>query len=66
MSGAREGSRIVLDLEPTADGIRGQVATEDGSSTPFSGWLELSALLERVRPRTGGRAEPPRLVSRDR
>lgn len=63
MSGTREGRRIVLELEPTHDGIRGALATDDGLFQPFEGWLELSALLDGVRPRTEVPAEPLRQVS---
>ena len=63
MSGTREGRRIVLELEPTDDGIRGALASDDGAFQPFEGWLELSALLDGVRPRTEVPAEPLREVS---
>lgn len=45
--------RVILDLEPTDDSIRGSAAYDDTSAREFHGWLELSALLERIRPRTG-------------
>ena len=63
MSGTREGRRIVLELEPTDDGIRGVLAADDGMLQPFEGWLELSALLDGVRPRSEAAAEPLSEVS---
>jgi hypothetical protein len=40
--------RIMLELEPGADPIRGSIEHPDGSRQPFWGWLELSAELRRV------------------
>ncbi|HET9103761.1 MAG TPA: hypothetical protein VFN55_10450 [Solirubrobacteraceae bacterium] len=42
--------RVVLDLDPTSVPIRGRVTAEgDGDTHPFSGWIELSSLIERIR-----------------
>ncbi|MEO9220441.1 MAG: hypothetical protein ABI251_01445 [Mycobacteriaceae bacterium] len=48
--------RVVLDLEPTARGIRGVLHAERGAPRPFQGWLELAGMLEQFRPHMG---DPP-------
>jgi len=50
---------VILDLEPTPDSIRGSVAFDDTSPREFQGWLELSALLDRIRPRLPGAIGQP-------
>jgi hypothetical protein len=45
--------RVILDLEPSTDSIRGSAEYDGTSVREFQGWLELSALLDRIRPRTG-------------
>lgn len=52
MGGQSQAKRVILDLEPS-DSIRGSVAYDDTAVRAFHGWLELSALLDRIRPRTG-------------
>jgi hypothetical protein len=42
--------RVVLYLEPSQDSIRGSMSADDGLRR-FEGWLDLSALLDEVRPR---------------
>jgi hypothetical protein len=51
--------RVILDLEPAADSIRGSAAFDDAPPREFQGWLELSALLDRIRPRSGDTADEP-------
>lgn len=43
-----DNSHVTLDLEPGADPIRGMIASGDGSSRRFWGWLELMEELRRV------------------
>jgi len=43
-----ELTRVVLDLDRTAEPISGCVHVAGGPRVAFSGWLELVALLERV------------------
>lgn len=46
--------RVVLDLEPAQDSIRGRIVDGDDAgqqSRSFEGWLELSALLDGLRPK---------------
>ncbi|MGH8961955.1 MAG: hypothetical protein ACRDWT_12340 [Jatrophihabitantaceae bacterium] len=53
MAGPSDAKRVILELEPSADSIRGSLACEDTAVRDFHGWLELTALLDRIRPRTG-------------
>lgn len=39
--------RIVLSIERTDGTVSGGLIAEDGSSSPFSSWLELIARIER-------------------
>lgn len=39
-------ARMVVEICADGDGIAGTVAPDGGHATPFSGWLELLALLE--------------------
>ncbi len=39
-------ARLVLEICADGDGIAGTVAPDGGRAAPFSGWLELLALLE--------------------
>jgi hypothetical protein len=44
--------RVVLDLDPRSAPIRGRVLVESGRDAeprPFSGWIELSSLIEELR-----------------
>jgi hypothetical protein len=63
MAESGDTHRVVIDLEPTADSIRGFL--DDGRAVPqhFHGWLELSALLDRVRPRLAGVEQDLRVES---
>ena len=55
--------RVVLDLDPLSEPIRGRVAAEgDGNPQAFSGWIELSSLIEQMRAAAdteGADYEPP-------
>lgn len=42
--------RVILDLEPSLDSIRGSIGGDDGARR-FEGWLDLSTLLDEIRPR---------------
>ena len=47
--------RVIIDLEPTADNsIRGCLDAGHAVPQDFHGWLELSALLDQVRPKPAG------------
>lgn len=49
--------RVIIDLEPTEDNsIRGSLDVGDTGRQDFHGWLELSALLDQVRPKPVGAA----------
>jgi len=39
--------RVVLSIERTEGTVSGGLIAEDGSSSPFSSWLELIAMIER-------------------
>lgn len=44
--------RVVLDLDPASEPIRGRVAAErdgDRDAHAFSGWIELSSVIEQMR-----------------
>jgi hypothetical protein len=44
--------RVLLDLDPASDPIQGRVRAESAPAAdarPFSGWLELSSLIEQLR-----------------
>jgi hypothetical protein len=44
--------RVVLDLDPLSEPIRGRVVAERGrvaDARAFSGWIELSSLIEQMR-----------------
>jgi hypothetical protein len=43
--------RVILELEPVQDSIRGRALDADEHYRTFDGWLELSAVLEKLRPR---------------
>ena len=47
-----------MTIETGSDPIAGRLALPDGSSTPFEGYVELIAALERLRE--GALASPPR------
>jgi hypothetical protein len=44
-----ETTRVTLELDVAAGGIRGLVESSDGRPRAFEGWLELSALLDQAR-----------------
>jgi len=48
-----ERTQVTLELEPEAEPIRGRLRDAQGESRPFTGWLELLSLLDRLR------GEPP-------
>lgn len=53
--------RVVLELEPAQDRIRGRVSDadySDGGARSFDGWLELSTLLDAMRPRPDSAHQP--------
>ena len=51
--------RVVLELEPAQDSIRGRALDADDQSRSFDGWLELSNVLDVLRPRPDSqRADP--------
>lgn len=50
MSESSELLRVVLDLEPHPDTVRGWIGCADETAVPFHGWLELSSHLDRLRP----------------
>ncbi len=50
---------VVLDLEPTAGGIRGVLHAGRAAPRPFQGWLELAGMLEQFRPHEGELHDDP-------
>lgn len=46
-------SKLTLSIDPRSDPIAGSISFPDGSSTSFSGYMELAAALERLRARPG-------------
>lgn len=50
MSEPSEACRVVLDLEPHPDTIRGWIGYPDDVAVRFYGWLEMSSHLDRLRP----------------
>ena len=57
MADGRQFLLISLEIEPDTDPIAGVIRTSDGRSMPFTGWLALSAGVEKVR-RAAGQLEP--------
>lgn len=45
---------VTVHLAQSPGAIRGRLANEDGTVTPFDGWLELAAAIERARDKGGG------------
>jgi hypothetical protein len=41
--------RVVLDLDPNSEPIRGSLSATDQDSRPFFGWLELAGAVEAAR-----------------
>jgi hypothetical protein len=41
--------RVVLDLDPNSEPIRGSLSASDQDSRPFFGWLELASAVEAAR-----------------
>jgi hypothetical protein len=41
--------RLILDIDPDGETIRGSVSKADQGGRPFFGWLELAAALEAAR-----------------
>lgn len=52
-------TRIVLDVEAGAQPIRGFLRSESGRPEQFSGWLELTRVLERLIDEAAHRPGPP-------
>ena len=50
--------QIVLDLELDSEPIAGTVRAGDGADTPFEGWLQLAAAIERASADVGDDGEP--------
>ena len=48
-----------MDLEPTQNSIRGALFDDNAAPKQFHGWLELSELLEEIRPRPPVVADDP-------
>jgi hypothetical protein len=46
-------ARIVLEVDPDDEPIRGVLRPEIGRPVPFTGWLELTRLLERLITQAG-------------
>ena len=46
-------TRIVLDVDPDVEPIRGLLHPEIGRPLPFTGWLEMTRLLERLITQAG-------------
>ena len=46
---AQEASRIEVEVQLGLDPIRGRVFDRSGSARRFSGWIELTSLLEALR-----------------
>jgi hypothetical protein len=44
-----ERVQLEMELDPGSDPIRGTLADSEGKPHPFSGWIELAALIERAR-----------------
>jgi hypothetical protein len=40
---------VVLEVEPGVEPITGLLQTPSGGTQPFTGWLELTQLLEAIR-----------------
>ena len=38
--------RLVIDLDPGSSPLRGELSLEAGDAVPFTGWLELSAMID--------------------
>jgi hypothetical protein len=58
-----ERVRVVVELQPVADTIRGQIVVEDAPAIDFFGWLELIDRLQRAASAaTPGPAEDPNRV----
>lgn len=45
---------LQVEFEPVADQITGQVRDEQGNGWPFSSWLDLLTLIERLRTDPAG------------
>jgi hypothetical protein len=46
--------RVVLDIEPDGEPIRGSLSAVDHDSRPFFGWLELVGAVEAARRPAAG------------
>lgn len=53
---ATTNRRVIVEIEPGADPIRGSIAWPAGRGRPFWGWLELIEELQRV---AGGESGVP-------
>jgi len=56
---AANNTRIILELEPGADPIRGNIEQENGPRQRFWGWLELIDGLRRAAANEPGRPGQP-------
>lgn len=57
---AGDRAELTVTIETGSDPIAGRLALPDGSSTPFEGYVELIAALERLRESAPtDRAETP-------
>jgi hypothetical protein len=54
----RAKRRYTLELDAEQEPIAGSLTDEDGTNTPFNGWLGLARLLERARRHAGVETRP--------
>jgi hypothetical protein len=50
--------RLLLEIQSHGERITGRVRHQDGNEWPFSSWLGLLTLIERLRPGTSTTARP--------
>ncbi len=56
----RARRRYTLELDTEQEPIAGSLTDEEGTNTPFTGWLGLARLLERARTHAGVEPHPRR------
>jgi hypothetical protein len=56
MTASRELIRVIVELEPASEPIRGSVRTDETGERGFDGWIQLTAALEDARAAS---ASPP-------